>query len=67
MTDDRQRLYKTVARDAWMLRILEGHTGRAFVFWDDHHRRCEASEEDVRYVLARLVLEGTEVNASLDS
>jgi hypothetical protein len=66
VTQDQERLYGVVTRNMWMFRILEGHTGGPFMFWIDD-RRHTASIEDVRYVLARLVLEGVKVNASLDS
>ena len=66
MTLHQQLLYDTVKRNVWTLRVLEGHTGGAFVFWVDTNRYA-VSIEDVRYVLARLVLEGVKVNASLDA
>lgn len=66
MTPHQQLLYDTVKSNGWMFRVLEGHTGGPFVFWIDD-RRHTASIEDVRYVLARLVLEGVKVNASLDA
>ena len=66
MTLHQQLLYDCVKRNAWTFVVLEGHTGGPFVFWVDDQRRT-ASIEDVRYVLARLVLEGVKVNASLDA
>lgn len=66
MTQDQQLLYFTVKSNMWMFRILEGHTGGPFMFWVGA-RRHVVSIEDVRYVLARLVLEGVKVNASLDA
>jgi hypothetical protein len=66
VTLHQQLLYDCVKRNGWMFRVLEGHTGGAFMFWVS--ARCYVvSIEDVRYVLARLVLEGVKVNASLDS
>lgn len=66
MTLHQQLLYDTVKSNMWIFRVLEGHTGGPFVFWIDD-RRHTASIEDVRYVLARLVLEGVKVSASLDA
>lgn len=66
MTEGQRLLYYNVKRNGWMFRILEGHTGGPFIFWVG--ARCHnVSIEDVRYVLARLVLEGVKVNASLDA
>ena len=66
MTLHQQLLYDAVKSNRWMFRILEGHTGGPFMFWVG--ARCHnVSIEDVRYVLARLVLEGVKVNASLDA
>lgn len=66
MTLHQQLLYDIVKRNGWIFRILEGHTGRPFIFWVGAHRYV-VSIEDVRYVFARLVLEGVKVNASLDA
>ena len=66
MTEGQRLLYYTVKRNGWMFRILEGHTGGPFVFWVDI-KPYTVSEDDVRYVLARMVLEGVKVNASLDA
>lgn len=66
MTLHQQLLYDCVKRNSWMFRVLEGHTGGPFMFWVGA-RRHDVSEDDVRYVLARLVLEGVKVNASLDA
>lgn len=66
MTEGQRLLYYNVKRNGWMFRILEGHTGGPFVFWVDTKPHT-VSEDDVRYVLARMVLEGVKVNASLDA
>jgi len=66
VTLHQQLLYDTVKRNFYVFGMLQGHTGGPFVFWHDL-RRHTASIEDVRYVLARLVLEGVKVNASLDA
>lgn len=66
MTEAQRLLYDAVKCHRWMFNVLEGHTGGLFVFWVDSKPRT-VSEDDVRYVLARLVLEGVKVNASLDA
>lgn len=66
MTEGQRRLYDVVKSNAWAFDALQNHTGGLFVFWNGY-TRVEMSVEDVRYVLARLVLEGVKVNASLDA
>jgi hypothetical protein len=66
VTLHQQLLYDTVKRNFYVFGMLQGHTGGPFMFWVGAHRYV-VSIEDVRYVLARLVLEGVKVNASLDA
>jgi hypothetical protein len=66
VTQDQERLYGVVTRNMWIFRVLEGHTGGPFIFWVGL-KTYAVSENDVRYVLARLVLGGVKVNASLDA
>ena len=64
VTTVQRLLYNLVKNNRnWVFDALRGHTGGKFVFWVGT-RRHVASHEDIRYVLARLVLEGVRVDSA---